>query len=78
MDDAESWMDFQARQKAAAASEAWEKGKGIAEADDILGLFREEAERHGVVGELDNASIAYLVATSRLFKRPVSLLVKGP
>jgi len=45
---------------------------------DILGRFGEEITAGaGLVGETDNAKILYLAGISRLFERPLSVVVKG-
>jgi hypothetical protein len=44
---------------------------------DILTRFGKAIEAAGLVGETKNAKILYLALTSRLFKRPVSVAVKG-
>jgi hypothetical protein len=45
---------------------------------DILSHFAETMDRAGVVGEARAAKLTYLVVTSRLLKRPIAAVVKGP
>ncbi len=44
----------------------------------ILDRFAESLHARGVVGEDQAAKLLYLALTSRLFKRPVSVILKGP
>jgi hypothetical protein len=44
---------------------------------DILGAVGKVVENSGLVGETNNAKIIYLALTSRLFERPVSIVIKG-
>jgi len=50
----------------------------IANAPDILGMFRDDLKYAGLVGEDRNASILYLALTSRLLPKIVSVAYKGP
>jgi hypothetical protein len=45
---------------------------------NVLTRFVIELKRAGLLGEDRNAKILYLVITTRLFDRPVSVAVKGP
>jgi hypothetical protein len=58
--------------------EAWEVCKELALESSILSRFAEAAAASGVVGEKRALKLLYLVLTSRLLDRPVSLVVKGP
>ena len=53
------------------------KEKITARSADLLGEFRADLARKGVVGEENNAQVLYLAVTSRLLERPVSIAVKG-
>ena len=46
-------------------------------APDILTRFGTEVESAGLVGETGNAKILFLTLISRLFERPVSVVIKG-
>ena len=46
--------------------------------EDILGLVDREVAASGVAGESRLVRLLYLVVTSRLLSRPVSVVVKGP
>jgi hypothetical protein len=50
----------------------------LAVEDDILRLVADELEHAGVAGERRLVKLVYLIVTSRLFARPVSVAVKGP
>jgi hypothetical protein len=44
---------------------------------DILDRFGKAVQKRGLIGETNNAKILYLTLTSRLFERPVSVVIKG-
>lgn len=50
----------------------------IARELNVLAAFARDLRRDGVVGEDRAAKLLYLVVTSRLFMRPVSVAIKGP
>jgi hypothetical protein len=58
--------------------ELWPACKHLAKAPDILKLLRGTLARDGLAGESRAAQLLYLAITSRLLKRPVSVVVKGP
>lgn len=51
--------------------------KAIAASDNILALFSQRLRDCAFAGDTANAELLYLAFTSRLFSRPVSVLVKG-
>ncbi len=71
------WTDREAEAVKAASDEAWRRCRKLAESPDILGQFAEHL-RIRVVGEERAAKLLYLSVTSRFFKRPISVVVKGP
>jgi Primase C terminal 2 (PriCT-2) len=57
---------------------ALERAAGdLVQEPDILDRFGKAVQKRGLVGETNNAKILYLAVTSRLFERPVSVVVKG-
>ena len=56
---------------------AWELCKSIACHEDILDLFWEDLSKMGIVGGKKLAQSIYLAFTTRLFKHPVPMLIKG-
>ena len=64
-------------QAAREKEEAWELCQDLAMNKNILDLFAKDLYRLGVVGEKRVAKILYLAMTTRLFKKPVSVALKG-
>jgi hypothetical protein len=57
---------------------ALERAAGdLVQEPEILERFGKAVQKRGLVGETNNAKILYLAVTSRLFERPVSVVVKG-
>jgi hypothetical protein len=52
--------------------------KEIANRPDILDALRAALHEHGVVGDLKNSVIVFLVLVSRLLAEPASVILKGP
>ena len=50
----------------------------LATYDDVLAEVVDALERHGLAGEQRLVKLLYLVVTTRLLERPVSVAVKGP
>lgn len=59
------------------ASEEWSHCCNLAAETSILASFATELRSRGFVGSIDTPKLIYLVLTSRLLKRPVSLLLRG-
>jgi hypothetical protein len=78
LDNAESWAAYEARQREAVASEAWEQCEPLAMQPDILSALDRSLDRCGLAGERRVAKLLYLAVTSRLLDWPVSIVVKGP
>jgi hypothetical protein len=72
-----AWAALEAGERAEERLEAWESCRELAQAKDIL-EFDRDLEMVGLVGERRVTRLTYLAVTSRLFKRPVSVAVKGP
>jgi len=64
-------------QSAKEKEKAWELCQDLAMNEDILDLFTKDLYRLGVVGEKRVGKILYLAMTTRLFERPVSVVIKG-
>jgi len=58
-------------------TELRESAKDIIENENVLDLF-EEAWSRMVAGEVQNAKLLYLAATSRLFRKAMNAAIKGP
>jgi Primase C terminal 2 (PriCT-2) len=59
-------------------TEALKKTAGdLLQEPDILDRFGKAVQKRGLIGETNNAKILYLTLTSRLFERPVSVVIKG-
>jgi len=52
--------------------------KPLAEEDDLIQRFLHDIEKRGLVGEEDNAAIAFLCAISARLPEPLHLTVSGP
>jgi len=65
------------RETSSRQAKLYNKCRRLAEAPDLLKTLRAELRRNGVVGSLNNMLIVYLAIVSRLFQRPVSLVLKG-
>jgi hypothetical protein len=48
------------------------------QSDKLMYKIKRAIDRQGVVGENENKLILYLVYTSRLMKKPISCIIKGP
>jgi hypothetical protein len=72
------WTALEAEASAAERTEAWTVCADLARQARILGEFDRELARLGLVGERRAAKLLYLAVVSRLFERPVSVVVKGP
>jgi hypothetical protein len=57
--------------------ELFEQCKHLALAPSILDAFSAELRRCGVVGSMDNFQILFLAMVTRLWKAPVSVVIKG-
>lgn len=75
--EAPRWTDIEKAAQEVVSSEAWELCCGLACSPNILPLFAEDIAANGVAGESSILKTLYLVVTSRLLDRPVSVLVKG-
>jgi hypothetical protein len=78
LENAKAWIQLERVEAEAAACEAWETCRELAQAPDILGRFAAELARSGVAGESRIAKLLYLALTSRLLEKPVSIALKGP
>ena len=52
--------------------------EALAQNENILSVLIEDLRQCGLVGEENAAKLLYLAFTSRVFPRPVSLVIKGP
>jgi hypothetical protein len=77
LDDAEAYHDLADRAAKVEATAAREAAGDLVLEPDILDRFASELACAGLVGEDKNAKVLYLALTTRLFDRPVSVVVKG-
>lgn len=78
LDEAEPFSTIVDREARAQSVRDAEAAGDLVREVDILGRFVAELKWVGLVGEDRNAKILFLVLTTRLFARPVSVAVKGP
>lgn len=72
------WAEVIEGERTQVAEDAFAVCQDLAREPDILARFLESLVAHGVVGEKIVALIVFLVLTSRLLAKPVSLAIKGP
>jgi len=75
---AEPWVALAAAEASAKEAALLAEAGALANAPDILALFRANLAPAGLVGEDRNACVLYLALTSRLLMKPVSVAYKGP
>lgn len=78
LDAAVPWSDHEQAEGAERSAQAWALCADLARHPNILARFADDLARSGVAGESRVAKLIYLVVTSRLLGKPVSLVVKGP
>jgi hypothetical protein len=76
--NARAWLDIAESEAQEQRRKAWSACHRLAEEENILERFAEDLEKSGVTGERKNGQLLYLVLTSRLLDKPVSVVVKGP
>jgi hypothetical protein len=72
------WAEHERVERDLQRSSAWAECSEIASEPRILDVFLTDLARAGVVGEQETAAVIYLALVSRLFDKPVSIVVKGP
>ena len=75
---AEPWTDYAARQQQAQVDAEWPHCAALAQRPDILAELDASLERRGLVGEQRASRLTFLAIVSRLLRRPVSIVIKGP
>jgi hypothetical protein len=78
LDEAEPYRGVIDREAEAEGAQAREAAGELVLEPKILTRFTAELGRAGLVGEDRNAKLLFLALTTRLFKRPVSVAIKGP
>jgi hypothetical protein len=78
LDASVPWETIALRTSEAEAASVKEAAGDLIFEEDILGRFGAAIERSGLAGEGRNAKVLYLALTTRLFDRPVNIVVKGP
>jgi hypothetical protein len=78
LEQATPWLDIAETEARERSREAWARCEGLARSEDIMARFAEDLAKAGVVGEEKAAKLLFLALTSRLFERPVSMILKGP
>jgi hypothetical protein len=64
-------------QRSAAVGRAFQDGEALLSSPDLLYLANEALHEHGLAGEDANASLIYLMMTSRICAKPINCVVKG-
>jgi hypothetical protein len=77
-DAATSCSEHEAKRRAERRAQAASRCTDLVQAPDILSRFAADLAQGGFAGSTREAKLLYLVATSRLLKRPISTAVKGP
>lgn len=77
MDAATRLLDDEENLRLEQAASEWEVCEELALEHDILEAFAAELRRREFAGSLKTPKIVYLVLTSRLLRRPVSLVLRG-
>ncbi len=75
---ARPWRELRAEALHAEAGQAKQQAAALLRSPDILAELTGLCNSLGLVGEERTARLLYLAVTSRLLKRPVSVVVKGP
>jgi hypothetical protein len=75
---AEPCQEMADRESEAEAASAKEAAGDLILETDVLGRFGTDIKRSGLAGEERNAKVLYLALTTRLFDRPVNVVIKGP
>lgn len=78
LEGAAAWLDIAESETRERRREAFAESERLAGEPDILGKFAGELAASGVAGESRLAKLLYLAVTSRLLRKPVSVVVKGP
>jgi hypothetical protein len=78
LDAAVPAVEIQAAEQKAAADEAWALCADLARATRILEILVPKLRDLGAVGEERAAKLLFLALVSRLLRRPVSVVLKGP
>jgi len=78
LNESVAWSDIEIRRKKKRAAEAWEECQDLAECPSIMDKFASLLSSCGLAGEENAAKILYLALVSRLFAKPVSVVVAGP
>jgi hypothetical protein len=77
MDEAMTLLDVEQEERRARACDEWLRCHELARESNILQEFGDEVRARGFVGSLVPPKLAFLVLTSRLLPRPVSLVLRG-
>ena len=78
LDAAESFVAVADREAAVKGQQAENAAGDLILESDIVDRFAKEIKHAGLAGEARNAKVLYLVLITRLFDRPVNVVVKGP
>jgi hypothetical protein len=78
LDAAKPWSEHAKQADDDAEAAAWAECSHLAKRPRLLDDFLDAIEARGVVGEERVVQILFLAVVSRVFSRPVSVVVKGP
>jgi hypothetical protein len=74
----EEWSVRERRERDAAAARAYEQCKDLLRSQNLLYDFGLQLTEFGFAGDTKYAKLIYLIVTSRLTDKPISVVVKGP
>lgn len=77
MDEATTLLDLDGEHRREQAASEWDHCQELARSGNILELLAIRLRERGFVGSLKTPKLVYLVLTSRLLRRPVSLVLRG-
>lgn len=78
LDRAIPWREVAHAEMERRRQEAWAECHALAQQPDILSAFAGALAAAGVAGEVRTAKLLFLCLVSRLLKKPVNAVVKGP
>jgi hypothetical protein len=75
---ATSWAEVENERRAQLRAVAAARCADLIGAPDVLASFATDLQRAGFAGDTTEAKLLYLIGTSRLLPKPISVAVKGP
>jgi hypothetical protein len=78
MEGAIPWKEHAAELEKSVQDDSWPQCERLATSPDILQEFELSLREAGFAGSTESAKVLFLAVVSRLFDRPVSVVIKGP